>query len=358
MTVGGSGAHGYILITWVDPSSVSIPACATYATQPLGSDGDLINMLKNTAGQVIGAQMVNATTGAAFTGSVTVYVTGDGGTQAVGSVGSGACAHEGNGYHTYAPAQAETNYNLIAFTFVGSGAVPATVQAAPVASGGGAGDLTSILGTPLTETTGGFLAAAFKKVFDVATPVFTAASVNQSGDAYSVANSRLPAALTGNGNMKSSLMEILATALTETSGYLAAGFKKFYNVATPTSTMNQITLVDTTTDATIAGPVDANVVQIAGDTTGVDAFSEGVQAITQATVGTGSTTTSIVTSAMDPAANALNQFKDQAVCFAKDTTTVALRGHKTPILASDSSGVLAVKAMPAAPVDGDKFTIQ
>ena len=72
--------------------------------------------------------MVSASDGSAFTGSVTVYVTGDAGTQAIGSVGSGACTHEGNGYHSYAPAQAETNYDLIAFTFVGSGAVPVTVQ--------------------------------------------------------------------------------------------------------------------------------------------------------------------------------------------------------------------------------------
>lgn len=72
--------------------------------------------------------MVSASDGSAFTGSVTVYVTGDAGTQAVGSVGSGVCAHEGNGFHTYAPAQAETNYNHVAFTFIGTGAVPATVQ--------------------------------------------------------------------------------------------------------------------------------------------------------------------------------------------------------------------------------------
>lgn len=85
-------------------------------------------MLKNTASQSIGAQMVSASDGSAFTGSVTVYVTGDAGTQGVGSVGSGACTHEGNGYHTYAPAQAETNYDLVAFTFIGTGAVPATIQ--------------------------------------------------------------------------------------------------------------------------------------------------------------------------------------------------------------------------------------
>jgi hypothetical protein len=83
---------------------------------------------KNVAGQKIGAQMVSASDGSAFTGSVTVYVTGDGGTQAAGSVGSGACTHEGNGYHTYAPAQAETNYDLTAFTFIGTGAVPVTIQ--------------------------------------------------------------------------------------------------------------------------------------------------------------------------------------------------------------------------------------
>jgi hypothetical protein len=85
-------------------------------------------MKKNVASQVVGAQLVNATTGAAFTSSVTVSVTGDGGTQAAGSVGSGACTHEGNGFHTYLPAQAETNYDHVAFTFTGTGAVPVTVQ--------------------------------------------------------------------------------------------------------------------------------------------------------------------------------------------------------------------------------------
>lgn len=72
--------------------------------------------------------MCSATDGSNFTGSVTVYVTGDGGTQAIGTVGSGVCTHEGNGFHTYAPSQAETNYDHIAFTFIGSGAVSSTVQ--------------------------------------------------------------------------------------------------------------------------------------------------------------------------------------------------------------------------------------
>ncbi len=85
-------------------------------------------MKKNVASQVVGAQLISASDGSAFTGAVTVAVTGDGGTQATGSVGSGACTHEGGGFHTYAPAQAETNYDHVAFTFSGSGAIPVTVQ--------------------------------------------------------------------------------------------------------------------------------------------------------------------------------------------------------------------------------------
>lgn len=120
-------------------------------------------MRKNTAGQVIGAQMINATTGAAFTGSVTVYVTVDGGTQAAGSVGSGACTHEGNGFHTYAPAQAETNGDHVAFTFTGTGAIPATVQVYPAFPQ--TGDAFARLGAPAGASIAAD-AAAIKAVVD------------------------------------------------------------------------------------------------------------------------------------------------------------------------------------------------
>lgn len=78
------------------------------------------------------AQLNSATDGSAVTsGTTTVYVLGDGGTQATGSVGSGAATHEGHGCWSYAPAQAETNYDHVAFTFVNSSAVAATVQIYP-----------------------------------------------------------------------------------------------------------------------------------------------------------------------------------------------------------------------------------
>lgn len=53
------------------------------------------------------------------------------------------------------------------------------------------------------------------------------------------------------GVVKSNLAQILGTALTETAGFLAAGFKKFFNVsATPASTMDHLTLLDTVTTYT------------------------------------------------------------------------------------------------------------
>lgn len=82
-------------------------------------------MIKNTASQVICAQLISKTDGSdVTTGTTTVYVLGDGGTQAT----TGTATHEGNGCWSYVPSQAETNFNHIAFTFKNSAAVSATVQ--------------------------------------------------------------------------------------------------------------------------------------------------------------------------------------------------------------------------------------
>jgi hypothetical protein len=55
------------------------------------------------------------------------------------------------------------------------------------------------------------------------------------------------------GVVKANLAQILGTALTETAGLLAGGFKKFFNIATPASTMDviaRVTLTDTVTTYT------------------------------------------------------------------------------------------------------------
>jgi len=83
-------------------------------------------MKKNVASQSIGAEMITSADGTAFTGTVTVLITIDNGTQSAS--GGTAPAHEGNGYHSYTPTQAETNGDHLAFTFTGTGAIPATIQ--------------------------------------------------------------------------------------------------------------------------------------------------------------------------------------------------------------------------------------
>ena len=87
-------------------------------------------MIKNTSGQAVSAQLVAVADGEDVTsGTTTVYVTGDAGTQASGG---GTVTHEGNGCWSYQPTQAETNYDHVSYTFVNSAAVSVTVQRDPV----------------------------------------------------------------------------------------------------------------------------------------------------------------------------------------------------------------------------------
>lgn len=86
-------------------------------------------MFKATAGQRVGAHILLGTDGTnVTTGTCTVYLTKDGGAQAVGNVSGGACTHKGNGYWQYVADATDTNADFIAFTFVHSTGVDATVQ--------------------------------------------------------------------------------------------------------------------------------------------------------------------------------------------------------------------------------------
>lgn len=116
-------------------------------------------MRRNVAGQFVCAELISKTSGDAITtGTTTVYVTGDAGTQGVGSVGSGAATHEGNGLWSYAPSQAETNYTNVCFTFVNTNAINANVQLYPVAYDS-SGQFTGV--NVGSVGTGGITAASF-----------------------------------------------------------------------------------------------------------------------------------------------------------------------------------------------------
>lgn len=158
--------------------------------------------------------MVSASDGSAFTGSVTVSVTGDAGTQATGSVSSGACTHEGNGYHTYSPAQAETNYDLIAFTFTGTGAIPQTVQVFTTAQPKG----TTTLATPTNITAGTITTVT--NLTNAPTSGDLTATMKTSVTTAATAATPVAASVTGNvgGNVTGSVGSVA------TGGIAAASF--------------------------------------------------------------------------------------------------------------------------------------
>jgi len=109
-------------------------------------------------------------------------------------------------------------------------------------------DLIYIHGTALTETDGQ-LAAAFKKLFDVATPLLVASTVMRGTDSAATSSALtthdallesvetdVGSILTGVGDLGSGVdvTKIHGVALTETvNGYLAAAFTKLFDVATP-----------------------------------------------------------------------------------------------------------------------------
>lgn len=76
-------------------------------------------MLKNVAGQNITAVLLDTAGAVVTTGTTTVYVLGDAGTQA----SMGTATHEGNGAWSIDVTQAESNYDDIGFTWVNTGAV-------------------------------------------------------------------------------------------------------------------------------------------------------------------------------------------------------------------------------------------
>lgn len=105
------------------------------------------------------------------------------------------------------------------------------------------------------------------------------------------------------------------------------------------------------------GNMKVDALRINGSSVAAVNLARSARAIVTGTVGAASTTTSIVTSALSPAAAVADQFKGCVVCFDDTTTTANLRGQRTDITASTNVGVLTVTALTDAPVSGDTFVI-
>ena len=221
-------------------------------------------MKKNTGSQVVVAQLVSKTDGAAVTsGTTTVYVLGDGGTQATGSVGSGAATHEGNGVWSYAPAQAETNYDHVAFTFVNSTAVNATVQI--YTSFPQTGDNFARLGAPAGASVSADVAAikSDSGAIKTKTDFLPSATAGSSGGVFIAgSNAATTVNITGNvtGNVSGSVGSVTARVTANTDQLAgqtvtaAAGVTFPTSVASPTNiTAGTITTVTNLTNAPTSG---------------------------------------------------------------------------------------------------------
>ena len=150
-------------------------------------------MYRNTSGQKITIFAFDTSTGSAKTGdsaNLTLYVSKDGGTLTAltDTSATEVDATNGKGLYQFDLSQAETDAVMLDFAGKSSTAniqiVPIKIQTEP--------------------------------------PYFSAMSVDSGGV------------------VKANLAQILGTALTETAGYIAAGFKKFFNVSAPVSTLNGV----------------------------------------------------------------------------------------------------------------------
>lgn len=107
-----------------------------------------------------------------------------------------------------------------------------------------------------------------------------------------------------------------------------------------------------------AGNMKADILAINGSTTAAANLAESAKAIAYGTVGTGSTTTAIVNSAMTPASAVNDQYNGRTLIFKNDTTTAVLRGQATTISDYDHASLtFTVAAVTTAPSSGDTFDI-
>jgi hypothetical protein len=205
-------------------------------------------MFKNVASQKVALFAFDTTTGAPKTGdgaNITPYVSKDYGT--VTALGTATATEmdstNAKGWYSFVLTQGETNADALLFT-----AKSTTSNV-------------SIVGTLIFTTPNRFSSM----VIDAAGLAdANAVKIGPSGSgtaqtARDIGASVLLSTGTGTGQLdftsgvvKANLAQILGTALTETAGQIAGAFKKFFNIATPASTMDALTLVATATNLTNA----------------------------------------------------------------------------------------------------------
>lgn len=112
---------------------------------------------------------------------------------------------------------------------------------------------------------------------------------------------------------------------------------------------------------TVANQVDSNALSINGNATAAANVSKANQALVRGTVGSASTTTSVICSAITSPSSlgASGQLIGRTIIFDANTTTANLQSQATNITASTTGATptFTVTALTTAPVSGDTFTV-
>lgn len=250
-------------------------------------------MFKNTASQKITVYAFDSTTNLPKTGdsaNITSYVSKDDGSLTVlgDTSATEVDSTNGKGYYIFDLTQAETNGDKLLFAAKSSTsnivvlAMPAVIYTIPANF------------TKLVIDSSGLADANAVKLGP--TGAGTAQTARDIGASVLLSSGSGSGQLDfTSGVVKSNLSQILGTALTETAGLLAGGFKKFFNISTPAATMDHGVLVDTITTYTgntpqtgdnfvrLGAPAGAS---IAADLAEIEGETDGIAAIPTSTLST------------------------------------------------------------------------
>ncbi len=185
---------------------------------------------KSTAGQVVQFKMVDSTTGLKKTGltiaNTDIKLVFEAGTTQTSKNSGGATEIGSTGvYYMTLDATDSATLGRLRIDIEVAGALPWFANLMVLAA---------VAWDALYASSGGAIMADVQTIKTQAVTCAAGVTVN--------ANVGTTQAITFNANnfQKVSLNDILATTLTETSGLLAGGFKQFFNVSTPTGTVNSL----------------------------------------------------------------------------------------------------------------------
>lgn len=356
---------------------------------------------KNTAGQFICVQLLLTATGAPATGLTPAARRCLDGTFAAGT---GTYTEDGTtGSYKYAMSQADTNANDVSIITTATGAIPVCVNFVTTAADPtnaatfGITDIDATISSRMATYTQptGFLAATFPSgtvanqtniTGGTITTVTNLTNAATSGDLTATMKASLATAVwtdttagdfTAANSIGKSVMNgvALGTGLTINAytGNTAQTGDAYVRLGAPVgaSTAVDIAAVKTDTAAvktqtdklafTVANQVDANPLSINGNATAAANVSKANQALVRGTVGSASTTTSVICSAITSPSSlgASGQLIGRTIIFDANTTTANLQSQATNITASTTGATptFTVTALTTAPVSGDTFTV-